>query len=49
MGDELERDELRQVSLKLQRLLAITEPSPLVGRVEETIAEIGFMLEPENP
>jgi len=45
MGDLLGRDELRQMSEKLRRLLAFTEPSPLAGRVEETIAEIAAMLD----
>jgi DNA-binding winged helix-turn-helix (wHTH) protein/TolB-like protein len=49
LGDQLERDELRRVLQKLQRLLAIAEPSPLVGRVEETIAEIGLMLDQNHP
>jgi DNA-binding winged helix-turn-helix (wHTH) protein/tetratricopeptide (TPR) repeat protein len=40
IGEGLERDELRKISERLQRLLAITEPSSLVGRVEETIAQI---------
>ncbi|HEX3186712.1 MAG TPA: winged helix-turn-helix domain-containing protein [Pyrinomonadaceae bacterium] len=49
MGDELERDELLHVWQKLQRLLAVAEPSTLGGRVEETIVEIGFMLDQEHP
>ena len=48
MGDLLDRDELCQISEKLHRLLAVTEPSPLVRRVEEAIAEIGCILEKSN-
>ena len=43
MGDLLERDELRQMSEKLRRLVAVTEPSPLADRVEQTLAEIEFV------
>src|SRR5687767_7660350 len=45
MADLLDRHDLRQISEKLGRLLAVTEPSPLVGRVEKTIAKIGAMLD----
>jgi hypothetical protein len=43
MGDLLDRDELCQISEKLHRLIAVTESSLLVRRVEETIAKIGSM------
>jgi len=49
MCDVLEHDELRQISEKLRRLVAINEPSPLAGRVGETIAKIGAMLDQRNP
>ncbi len=40
IGEQLERSELSKISEKLQRLHAISEPSSLAGRVEETIAQI---------
>ncbi len=49
IGEGLGRDELRKISERLQGLLAITEPSSLVGRVEETIAQIeAFLLHPSE-
>ena len=40
MGDNLEFDELHQVLNRLIKLRSVTEPSSLVGRVEETIGQI---------
>ncbi len=48
MGDLSDQNELRQILEKLRRLLAVTEPSPLVGRVEEAIAEIELLLNQSN-
>jgi tetratricopeptide (TPR) repeat protein len=45
MGELLDPDELQQISEKLGRLLAVIEPSSLVERVQETIAEIRFKLD----
>jgi tetratricopeptide (TPR) repeat protein len=48
MKERLHMDELRQMLEKLSRLNAVTEPSPLVGRVGETIAAIQSMLAQHN-
>ena len=48
MGGVLQRDELLEISEKLRRLLAVIEPSPLVNRVQETIAEISHTLSQES-
>lgn len=48
MGAQLTFDELCQMSGKLRRLLAVTEPSPLAQRVENTIAQIALLLDTQN-
>ena len=48
MKERLNVDELRQMLEKLTRLSAVTEPSPLVGRVGETIAGIQSMLDKDK-
>jgi hypothetical protein len=45
MGDHLEFDELHQILHRLLNLRSVTEPSSLVGRVEETIAQIQAMVD----
>jgi len=40
MREQLGQDELRQMLNRLTRLHSVTEQSSLVGRVEETIAQI---------
>ena len=44
LRDYLDFQELRQVLSRLTKLKSVTEPSALVGRVEDTIAGIQFML-----
>jgi hypothetical protein len=45
IGEQLERSELSKISEKLRRLHAISEPSSLASRVEETIAQIAALFD----
>jgi hypothetical protein len=40
MKEQLKGIELRQILIKLKKLQSVTEPSSLMGRIEETIAQI---------
>jgi hypothetical protein len=46
MNERLNHDELRQVFEKLERVRNVSEP--LIGRVEETIGQIGSMLKSDK-
>jgi hypothetical protein len=45
LRDYLDLQELRQVLSRLTKLYSVTEPSALVGRVEDTIAQITAIID----